>query len=79
MLSSLSLFFLLRILLLKSEYPEVPNDERVDPSLNSDQKSQSDRSHSSVPSDDVNIADIPSGNSGNDAKAVVTSLLNKLR
>ncbi|GJZ70905.1 RNA-directed DNA polymerase, eukaryota [Tanacetum coccineum] len=43
-----------------NEYPEVSNDERVDPSLNSDQKSQSDRSHSSVPSDDVNTADIPS-------------------
>ncbi|GJY89870.1 ribonuclease H-like domain-containing protein [Tanacetum coccineum] len=46
----------------------MPNDdERVEPSLNSDQKSQSDSSHSYVPSGDVNTADFPSNNSGNDA------------
>ncbi|GKF16421.1 ribonuclease H-like domain-containing protein, partial [Tanacetum coccineum] len=46
----------------------MPNDdERVEPSLNSDQKSQSDSSHSYVPGGDVNTADFPSNNSGNDA------------
>ncbi|GJT38848.1 ribonuclease H-like domain-containing protein [Tanacetum coccineum] len=55
-----------------SEYPELPNDdERVDPSLNSDQKSQSDSSHSFMPGEDVNIVDFPSGNSGNDAQSSV--------
>nr|GEV43244.1 ribonuclease H-like domain-containing protein [Tanacetum cinerariifolium] len=50
------------------EYPETPNDdERVDPSLNSNQKPQSDSSHSSVPGGDVHIADFPSNNSRNDA------------
>ncbi|GJR46160.1 hypothetical protein Tco_1314263 [Tanacetum coccineum] len=50
-----------------TKYPEMPNDdERVDPSLNSDQKSQSDSSHSYVPGRDVNIVDFPSNNSGND-------------
>ncbi|GJW46867.1 ribonuclease H-like domain-containing protein [Tanacetum coccineum] len=53
-----------------SEYPEIPNDdERVDPSLNSDQRSQSDNSHSSVPGGSVNTADFPSGNSRNDAQS----------
>ncbi|GKD20292.1 ribonuclease H-like domain-containing protein [Tanacetum coccineum] len=55
-----------------SEYPELPNDdERVDPSLNSNQKSQSDSSHSFMPGEDVNIVDFPSGNSGNDAQSSV--------
>ncbi|GJT15157.1 hypothetical protein Tco_0873863 [Tanacetum coccineum] len=45
----------------------MPNDdERVDPNLNSDNKSQSDSSHSSVSGRDVNTADFPD-NSGNDA------------
>ncbi|GJS75100.1 ribonuclease H-like domain-containing protein [Tanacetum coccineum] len=49
------------------EYPEMPNDdERVDPNLNSDKNSQSDSSHSYVPSGDVNTADFPN-NSRNDA------------
>ncbi|GJS50962.1 ribonuclease H-like domain-containing protein [Tanacetum coccineum] len=49
------------------EYPEIPyDDERVDPNLNSDRKSQSDSSHSSVSDKDVNTADFPN-NSRNDA------------
>ncbi|GJR38774.1 ribonuclease H-like domain-containing protein [Tanacetum coccineum] len=48
------------------KYPKMPNDdERVDPNLNSDNKSQSDSSHSSVSGRDVNTADFPD-NSGND-------------
>ncbi|GJS43996.1 ribonuclease H-like domain-containing protein [Tanacetum coccineum] len=42
------------------------DDERVDPNLNSDSKSQSDSSHFSVSGRDVNTADFPN-NSGNDA------------
>ncbi|GJY53363.1 putative nucleotidyltransferase, ribonuclease H [Tanacetum coccineum] len=42
------------------------DDERVDPNLNSNKKSQSDSSHSSVSSRDVNTAHFPN-NSGNDA------------
>ncbi|GJS09367.1 ribonuclease H-like domain-containing protein [Tanacetum coccineum] len=50
-----------------SKFLEMSNDdERVDPNLNSDKKSQSDCSHSSVPGGDVNTADFPY-NSGNDA------------
>ncbi|GJZ50804.1 ribonuclease H-like domain-containing protein [Tanacetum coccineum] len=46
----------------------MPNDdERVDPSLNSEQKSQSDSSHSFVPCVDVNTTYFPSNNFGNDA------------
>ncbi|GJW27014.1 ribonuclease H-like domain-containing protein, partial [Tanacetum coccineum] len=49
------------------KYPEIPyDDERVDPNLNSDRKSQSDSSHSSVSGRDVNTADF-SNNSWNDA------------
>ncbi|GKF21461.1 hypothetical protein Tco_0070099, partial [Tanacetum coccineum] len=49
------------------EYPEMEyDDERVDPNMNSDKKSQSDSSHSSVPGGDVNTADFPNI-SGNDA------------
>nr|GEZ39958.1 ribonuclease H-like domain-containing protein [Tanacetum cinerariifolium] len=49
------------------EYPEIVNDdERVDPNLNSDNKSQSDSSHSYVSGGDVNTVDFPD-NSGNDA------------
>ncbi|GJU94341.1 ribonuclease H-like domain-containing protein, partial [Tanacetum coccineum] len=44
-------------------------DERVDPSLDSDYKSQSDSSHSSVPGEGVNIDDFPSGNNENDAQS----------
>ncbi|GJV03139.1 ribonuclease H-like domain-containing protein [Tanacetum coccineum] len=52
------------------EYPEIPNDdERVNPSLNSDQMSQSDSSHSYVPGEDVNTTDFPNDNSGNDAQS----------
>ncbi|GKB57499.1 ribonuclease H-like domain-containing protein [Tanacetum coccineum] len=42
------------------------DNERVDPNLNSDKKSQSDSSYSSVPGGDVNTADFPN-NSGDDA------------
>ncbi|GJT19911.1 ribonuclease H-like domain-containing protein [Tanacetum coccineum] len=50
------------------EYPEMPNDdERVDTNLNNDQKSQSDSSNSSVSGSDVNTADFPVVNPGNDA------------
>nr|GEU32537.1 ribonuclease H-like domain-containing protein [Tanacetum cinerariifolium] len=49
------------------EYPQLPNDdERVEPRLNSDQKSQSACSNSFVPNEDVNIADFPANNSRND-------------
>ncbi|GJR23462.1 ribonuclease H-like domain-containing protein [Tanacetum coccineum] len=48
---------------------KMPNDdERVDPNLNSDNKSQSDSSHSSMSGRDVNTADFPD-NSGNDAES----------
>ncbi|GKA45185.1 hypothetical protein Tco_0737981 [Tanacetum coccineum] len=47
---------------------KIPNDdERVDPKLNSDQKSQSDSSSSSVSGGGLNTADFPVNNSGNDA------------
>nr|GEV55378.1 ribonuclease H-like domain-containing protein [Tanacetum cinerariifolium] len=46
---------------------KLPNDdERVKPRLNSDQMSQSASSNSSVPNEDVNIADFPANNSRND-------------
>ncbi|GKA10245.1 putative RNA-directed DNA polymerase [Tanacetum coccineum] len=49
------------------EYPEIPNnDERVDPNLNSDLKSQSDSNSSSESGNSVNTADFPVNNSGND-------------
>ncbi|GJQ95975.1 ribonuclease H-like domain-containing protein [Tanacetum coccineum] len=52
------------------EYPEIPNDdERVDPSLNSNQRSLSDSSHSSMPGGIVNTADFPDDNPGNDAQS----------
>ncbi|GJS62631.1 retrotransposon protein, putative, ty3-gypsy subclass [Tanacetum coccineum] len=52
------------------EYPEIPNDnERVDPSLNSDQRSQSDSSHSFVPVVNVNTADFLDDNPRNDAQS----------
>ncbi|GJS88046.1 ribonuclease H-like domain-containing protein [Tanacetum coccineum] len=51
-----------------NEYPEMPNDdERVDPNLNSDYKSQSNSSHASMPGGGVDTADFPSNNSGHDA------------
>ncbi|GJT82046.1 ribonuclease H-like domain-containing protein [Tanacetum coccineum] len=51
------------------EYHETPNDdERVDLSLNSDQRSQSDNRHSFVPGGDVNTIDFPNDNSRNDAQ-----------
>nr|GEZ33938.1 ribonuclease H-like domain-containing protein [Tanacetum cinerariifolium] len=43
------------------------DDERVDPNLNSNQRSQSDSSHSYVPGGDMNIVDFSKDNSGNDA------------
>ncbi|GKD51190.1 ribonuclease H-like domain-containing protein, partial [Tanacetum coccineum] len=46
---------------------DANDDERVDPNLNSDYRSQSDSSHSSVSGGDVDTADFPSNNSGNDA------------
>ncbi|GJR05899.1 ribonuclease H-like domain-containing protein [Tanacetum coccineum] len=53
-----------------NDYPEMPNDdERVDPSVNSDQRLQSDSSHSSVPDGNVNTADFPDDNLGNDAQS----------
>ncbi|GJW49658.1 ribonuclease H-like domain-containing protein [Tanacetum coccineum] len=53
-----------------NEYPEMPNDdERVEPNLNSDYRSQSDSSHSSVPGGGMDTADFPSNNSGNDANS----------
>ncbi|GJW04789.1 ribonuclease H-like domain-containing protein [Tanacetum coccineum] len=49
------------------EYHEIPNDnERVDPKLNSDQRSQSDSSSSSKFGNGVNTVDFPVNNSGND-------------
>ncbi|GKB66936.1 ribonuclease H-like domain-containing protein [Tanacetum coccineum] len=48
------------------EYPKIPyNDERVDPNMNSDKKSQSDSSHSSMPGENINTADFLN-NYGND-------------
>ncbi|GJU42877.1 ribonuclease H-like domain-containing protein, partial [Tanacetum coccineum] len=46
---------------------DANDDERVDPNLNSNYRSQSDSSHSSVSGGDVDTADFPSNNSGNDA------------
>ncbi|GKE47937.1 ribonuclease H-like domain-containing protein, partial [Tanacetum coccineum] len=57
------------------EYHEIPNDdERVYPSLNNDQRSQSDRGHSSMPGGDMNTADFPNDNSGNDAQSSTQNL-----
>ncbi|GJV94476.1 hypothetical protein Tco_1546053 [Tanacetum coccineum] len=51
-----------------NEYPKITNDdERVDTSLNSDYRSQSDNSHFFVSGEGVNTDDFPSGNDGNDA------------
>ncbi|GKD80968.1 ribonuclease H-like domain-containing protein, partial [Tanacetum coccineum] len=50
------------------EYPELPNDdERVDPNLNSDHRSQGHSSSSSEFGNGVNTTDFPEHNSGNDA------------
>ncbi|GJT82048.1 hypothetical protein Tco_1056390 [Tanacetum coccineum] len=52
------------------EYHETANDdEKVDLSLNSDQRSQSDNRHSFVPGGDVNTIDFPNDNSRNDAQS----------
>nr|GEV54637.1 ribonuclease H-like domain-containing protein [Tanacetum cinerariifolium] len=52
------------------EYHGIPNDdERVDPSLNSDQRSQSDSSHSSVHGGIINTIDFLNDNFGNDAQS----------
>ncbi|GKD83848.1 ribonuclease H-like domain-containing protein [Tanacetum coccineum] len=52
------------------EYHEMPiDDERVDLSLNSDQRSPSDSRHSFVPSGDVNTINFPNDNSRNDAQS----------
>ncbi|GKG53539.1 hypothetical protein Tco_0554939, partial [Tanacetum coccineum] len=51
-----------------NEYFKTPNDnKRVDSSLNSDYRSQSDSSHSSVPCGDANTTDFLSNSFGNDA------------
>ncbi|GJZ12970.1 hypothetical protein Tco_0548200 [Tanacetum coccineum] len=51
-----------------NDYPEMPNnDDRVVPNLNSDYKSQSDSSHSSMSTGGVDTVDFPSNNFGNDA------------
>ncbi|GJU18889.1 ribonuclease H-like domain-containing protein [Tanacetum coccineum] len=56
------------IIFFDSDYPKMSNDdERVDPNLNSDYKSQSDSSHSFVPGGGVDTTDFPSNNSRNDA------------
>ncbi|GJX50787.1 ribonuclease H-like domain-containing protein [Tanacetum coccineum] len=53
-----------------NKYPEIPiDDERVDPSLNGDQSSNSDTSHSFVSGEDVNTIDFLSGNIRNDAQS----------
>ncbi|GJW54852.1 ribonuclease H-like domain-containing protein [Tanacetum coccineum] len=44
------------------------DDERVDPKLNSDQRSQSDSSHSHVPCRDMNTMNFSNNIYGNDAK-----------
>ncbi|GKA41682.1 hypothetical protein Tco_0734342 [Tanacetum coccineum] len=52
------------------KYSEIPNDdERVDTSLNSDQRSQSDSSHSFVFGEDVSTTDFSNDNSRNDAQS----------
>ncbi|GKD70748.1 ribonuclease H-like domain-containing protein [Tanacetum coccineum] len=61
------------------EYPWVPNiDERVDHSLNSDYKSQSDSSHSSVPGEGMTTNDFPSVNLRMMLKAMMTSLPHRM-
>ncbi|GJZ92180.1 hypothetical protein Tco_0664245, partial [Tanacetum coccineum] len=58
---------LMHINFSNNEYPEMPNDdERVDPNLNSDYRSQSDNSHSYVPGGGTDTADFPSNSSRND-------------
>ncbi|GKC13484.1 hypothetical protein Tco_1010266, partial [Tanacetum coccineum] len=57
-----------RIKKFDGEYPEIPNDDE-NRSLNSDYKSQSDSSHSSVPGEGVDTNDFPSGNFRNDAQS----------
>nr|GEV76098.1 ribonuclease H-like domain-containing protein [Tanacetum cinerariifolium] len=53
-----------------TEYHRIFNDyERVDPSLNSNQRSQSDISHFFVPSGIINTTDVPNDNFGNDAQS----------
>ncbi|GJU94345.1 ribonuclease H-like domain-containing protein [Tanacetum coccineum] len=52
------------------KYPEMPcDDERVDPKLNSDQKSQSDSNHSSVSGRNMNTADFSDDKSVNDTQS----------
>nr|GEW59334.1 hypothetical protein [Tanacetum cinerariifolium] len=53
------------ILMIKMPY----DDERVDPNLNSNQRSQSDSSHSYVPDRDMNTVDFSNDKSGNDASS----------
>ncbi|GJV58954.1 ribonuclease H-like domain-containing protein, partial [Tanacetum coccineum] len=51
-------------------YPKIPNDdESIDNNLNRDQKSQSDSSSSFVSGSNVNTADFPVDNPGNDANS----------
>ncbi|GJX48209.1 ribonuclease H-like domain-containing protein [Tanacetum coccineum] len=68
------------IIFFDIEYPKIPNDdERVDSSVNNDQRSQSDSSHSSVPGEDMNTADFPNDNSRNDAQSSDDIFLHKMR
>ncbi|GJW82057.1 ribonuclease H-like domain-containing protein [Tanacetum coccineum] len=56
-----------QINLFDVKYPEIPNDdERVNPNLNSDLRSQSDSISSSESGNGVNTADFPVNNSRND-------------
>nr|GEV37700.1 ribonuclease H-like domain-containing protein [Tanacetum cinerariifolium] len=62
-----------------NEYLKMPyNDERVNPKLNSDQRSQSDSSRSSMPGGNINIVDFSDDKFGNDAQAVLIFLLHKM-
>ncbi|GKE13772.1 ribonuclease H-like domain-containing protein [Tanacetum coccineum] len=66
----LQMFFNLNhINFFENEYPEMLcDDERVDPKLNSDQRSQSDSSHSHVPCRDMNTMNFSDNIYGNDAQ-----------
>ncbi|GJY30832.1 ribonuclease H-like domain-containing protein [Tanacetum coccineum] len=58
------------------EYPEMPyDDERVNPKLNSDQKSHSDSSHSSMPDRDLNNAYFSDDKFENDIQREIDALL----
>nr|GEW46465.1 putative reverse transcriptase domain-containing protein [Tanacetum cinerariifolium] len=62
-----------------NEYHDMPyDDERVNPKLNSDQRSQSDSSHFSMPGGNLNTVDFSDDKSGNDAQAVLIFLLHRM-